>query len=404
MNLNSIDTYKKALQFAVWGGFGGASGSLLAELLHSFLLQPSSGESQIQLVAKTGIWFSIIGTCIGGALLIAAERYLQKAIQIKQILQNGLWVGCLAGFIAGAIAQFIYADSNPNQPPEYFRVFCWGIAGALLGLGLSFPLPNLGKIRGLTGGFIGGLLGGSLFVLIVKVMNISGILGRFIGVAAIGFCIGLAIVIIETTFREAWLEIYYSPKEIRTVSLGSEPITIGSNSKTCTIYARHVPSETLRYYLSEGQIFCEDIPTGKTSRLKSGDAQTLGNLSLVVRTAGTSLQNQQDLDTSQFQTKFSLQIKGREIPLELDTQLRATELPGLESKRADGVVAEVVTNPNEPSICGLRNLSHRTWTVKLANGEQRQIDFGRSIKLAFGTQIDFGSTKGEIKNSSTTLV
>jgi frataxin-like iron-binding protein CyaY len=69
----------------------------------------------------------------------------------------------------------------------------------------------------------------------------------------------------------------------------------------------------------------------------------------------------------------------------------------LESQRADGVVAQVNPNPNDPMILGLQNFSHRVWVATPASGEQRQVAPGRSIKLAVGTKINFGSVEGEIR-------
>ncbi len=60
------------------------------------------------------------------------------------------------------------------------------------------------------------------------------------------------------------------------------------------------------------------------------------------------------------------------------------------------MVAQVNPNPKDPSVLGLQNCSHRAWTVTLANGEQKQVESGRSIKLAARTKINFGSVEGEI--------
>ena len=39
------------------------------------------------------------------------------------------------------------------------------------------------------------------------------------------------------------------------------------------------------------------------------------------------------------------------------------ELPGLEAPAGDGVGAEVVSNPQDPSVLGLKNVSQRAWAV-----------------------------------------
>jgi hypothetical protein len=93
---------------------------------------------------------------------------------------------------------------------------------------------------------------------------------------------------------------------------------------------------------------------------------------------------------------FSLQIQGRTIPLAMGTQLRTREIPGLAARKAGGVVAEVNRNPKDPSILGLHNCSQQVWVATLANGQQRRIECDRSIKLAVGTKINFGTIEGEI--------
>ena len=96
------------------------------------------------------------------------------------------------------------------------------------------------------------------------------------------------------------------------------------------------------------------------------------------------------------QAPFSLRIQQRMIPLNVGTRLQAREIPGLGAQDANGVVAEVNANPKDPTILGLQNCSHQVWTATLADGQQKQIDPGRSIKLAFGTKINFGSVQGEV--------
>lgn len=407
INTRIINTYKQALQFAIFGAVGGSIGNLLSEPFGSgnIFANPTV------LVITTGIWFGIIGGCIAIALLVASSQYLKKGFQFKLAFRNGSWVGFLAGVIAGAIAQYIYGNSVSTSDglSEFIRVICWGIAGGLLGLGLSFRIPNLGKLRGLGGGFVGGLIGGTLFVFLVVVSQISGVAGRMFGIAAIGFCIGLMIVLIESTFREAWLEIHYGPKEIRTVTLGPKPISIGSNSKTCTIYAQNVTPIAFRYQFTEGQILCEDVSAGSKSRLQPGTRQTIGNLSVVVcaanslnKSINTPVNNyltggNSDQSTSQTQAKFYLSINRQKFSLSNGTQFRTTEISGLESLTSDDVVAEVNLNPKDPTILGLKNCSHRVWDVTLSNGEHKQIQTGRSIRITEGTQINFGSVKGEIK-------
>jgi RsiW-degrading membrane proteinase PrsW (M82 family) len=103
------------------------------------------------------------------------------------------------------------------------------------------------------------------------------------------------------------------------------------------------------------------------------------------------------LATPLAQSPFSLSIQQRLIPLGLGTQLQTTEIPGL-GAQARGVVAEINSHPQDPHILGLKNCSHQVWTVTLTNGQQTKINPGRSLKLAPGTKINFGSVTGEIRS------
>ena len=101
--------------------------------------------------------------------------------------------------------------------------------------------------------------------------------------------------------------------------------------------------------------------------------------------------------TFQPHAPFSLRIQQRTIPLARGTQLRAREIPGLAAQKPDGVVAEVNVNPKDPSILGLHNCSQQVWLATLINGQQKRIEIDRSIKLATGTKINFGSIQAEVR-------
>jgi len=95
--------------------------------------------------------------------------------------------------------------------------------------------------------------------------------------------------------------------------------------------------------------------------------------------------------------QFSLHLKRQVIPLTNGTQFSPKEILGLEPQGINGIVAEVSYNPKDPTVLGLKNCSHSTWLATLPNGEQKQIDPGRSIKLAVRTKIKFGAVEGEIR-------
>ena len=56
------------------------------------------------------------------------------------------------------------------------------------------------------------------------------------------------------------------------------------------------------------------------------------------------------------------------------------------------ITADVVRNPQNPSIWGLHNISGRSWRVMLPNGTERIIENGRSMQIGRGICINFGGT------------
>jgi len=279
----------RGLQFGIWGAFGGCAGSLLTELLiPQFWAETNT--SAVSIAVEVGIWFGIIGICIAIALLIGHSKYLKKKTQVKKALLIGSPVGLIAGFVAGAIAQGIYTAVGPT---EVLRIICWGIAGGLLGLGLSVRVPNLGILRGFAGGCIGGLIGGSLFVVFTLLVN--QILGRLFGVAAIGFFIGLMIVLVEAVLREAWLVVHWTPTEYKTISLGRQPIILGSSDDS-HVYLRKdhgYPPVTAKVFMQGKNIFMEFDEAMRTQKgmkilkqeLHDGDRRKLGGVTLEVKTS-----------------------------------------------------------------------------------------------------------------------
>lgn len=96
-------------------------------------------------------------------------------------------------------------------------------------------------------------------------------------------------------------------------------------------------------------------------------------------------------------SSFSINLSsGQNIYLTVGMKLTEIDIPGLKSNSFDGAVVEVNCNPKDPTTLGLKNLSHQSWAALTASGERRQIDSGRSIKLAVGTKINFGYVTGEI--------
>jgi hypothetical protein len=291
--------FDKALQFAVWGAIGGAIASIIIFCLYKLFVVKIFQGSPIEIndgllgVTVLGLCFGLFGVSITVSLLIASSQYLKRGLQIGQALKYGTLFGSAVGVIASAGAVALLALLLKLQVtsvaivgiPTYI-IHC-GVSGGLIGLCLSFCIPNLGRLPAMAGGFVAGSLAGSLFVLLIVNFgfNVLFVQYAFVYPTVFGFCIGLAIAIIEVGFRQAWLEIRYNSRDIKTVSLGKVPIMIGSNVKACTVYVRNALPIALRYQFTQGQILCEDILSDTTHKLQREDEQTIGNITIVVKIA-----------------------------------------------------------------------------------------------------------------------
>lgn len=93
---------------------------------------------------------------------------------------------------------------------------------------------------------------------------------------------------------------------------------------------------------------------------------------------------------------LTLKIGGRTLLLTPGMRLLAHQVPGLEPRGEDAVVAEVRCSPRNPSILGLRNLSPVAWEVLSFTGKRRLLEPGQTVRLDSGVRIDFGSLEGTV--------
>ena len=91
-----------------------------------------------------------------------------------------------------------------------------------------------------------------------------------------------------------------------------------------------------------------------------------------------------------------LRVAQKTLALRDGANFADSDIPGLRSSTANGVVASVSRNPKDPTMMGLQNLSSTTWKAAMPNGESREIPSGRSVRLVSATRIDFGLVQGEV--------
>ncbi|MEG3866003.1 FHA domain-containing protein [Microcoleus sp. AT8-B1] len=396
----NLSALKKALQFGISGAVGGFVGNLITE---PFMQGITGSESVFDSVLSTARWFGLVGGGIATAIMFGYYYYIKGKPQIKQALKNGGLFGLIAGAISGAIAEGIYSGIGDGNN-ELLRVICWGIAGSLLGLGLAQRIPNLGALRGLGGGGVGGVLGGCLFILFAY--NLSGTAGRLAGCAAIGFWIGIMLVVAETLFNKAWLVISYDTGANRTLTLGAEPVTFGSDENLSIICIPNVSPLAMRFQLEAGQIVCENLDSGAVSYLRSGDQKRIGNCTITVGNSDLpaptptnippTFISDQPAVNSFTSGQFSLKLGSRVIPLSAGTQLFTSDIPSLTAAASNGLVAIVTSRSRNELSLGLTNLCDRAWWATDIQGDIKMVEPETTLTLALGTQIEFGELEGEI--------
>ncbi|MDB5386763.1 MAG: hypothetical protein JWM11_2409, partial [Planctomycetaceae bacterium] len=109
-----------------------------------------------------------------------------------------------------------------------------------------------------------------------------------LGAAILGFFIGLMVALVERAFRRVWLEVGYGGREIRAVTLGAEPVSLGSKAAACTIYVGSAPDIAFRYWVEQGKVICEDMVTRQKREMVVGEKQTVGRAEVCLKSGNTT--------------------------------------------------------------------------------------------------------------------
>jgi hypothetical protein len=267
----------KSLLMARWGGVGA-----LAAFLPGEMALAGQGTS----LFVTGTWTAILAVACSTSLVIGQNRYLRRPIidawQAAVAIGGGLFSGAIAGFLAEAVFQAAVALGRDNLLfVEASRIVAWGIFGSLTGAGMSFIIPNLGQARGVFAGLVGGAVGGIGFIFGGMVFDDS--IGRLAGMTILGGALGFAIGLVEEAARVAWLEVSHGrSRETVRVSLGAEPVAVGSNSQRCAVWAQGARPIALRFRYQDDTVLCDDIATERTTVVDPGSEFEVGNVRLVV--------------------------------------------------------------------------------------------------------------------------
>jgi Ca-activated chloride channel family protein len=259
---------------------------------NSLVGSSDAGGGQLRANLRNGGWTALIALGVSLALIGCQNLYLHRALLSRHELLLGAAGGIAAGIVGGVAGQicFTLALQLGSLPlvggllswimGPLGRILGWAILGAIVGRGLAFFVPNLQPLRAWAGGAVGGAAAAVAFLVVSWLGELPG---RLLGAAVLGAFIGLMIALMEVAFRTLWLEVRYGEKEVIHVSLGAQPIRIGSDSRACTVYARGARPLALQFQVAEQQVQCLDYATETLTTMQVGAQRVVGSVTVVVR-------------------------------------------------------------------------------------------------------------------------
>jgi hypothetical protein len=230
-----------------------------------------------------GPYTAMIAVFLSIALVMGQNRYQRQPLLSVRQGAVAILGGSLAGLVAGVVTHSLYSlIAHGSILRIAGRLAGWTLLGAVLGQGMSFFIPNLPGKRAAVAGALGGFLGASALLILG-----AGGFGRIAGAAILGLCIGLMIALVEELAREAWLVVNWGPNEHMNISLGRQPVLIGSSVKAQIHLPsnREYPDEWAAISLEGGKIRFEDKTTGRKQDLRNGSELKIDRMTIQVRSA-----------------------------------------------------------------------------------------------------------------------
>lgn len=278
-----LTKFPKWLLFSLLGAAGGSLFCLLYEPLG---VNDRPASSYLGLILGTAGWMGAI--CFGVALfVIAAQQILLTGALRPMGFAKPLGFAIGLGMASGAVAQLLYTlllgvfgtrlGELPRFPP-------WMLAAAGLGVALSFAIPNLKLLPGILWGALGGFLGVSAFI-VLGFFGFDPVLARFLGTAAIGLFMGLAVSFAESFSREGFLRVIWAPNETTTVNLGARPITVGTGKEVSVRLpaSSRYPALVATFRLVGGAATMHNHMSNTHHALRDGNRLNLGPVSIEVK-------------------------------------------------------------------------------------------------------------------------
>ncbi|MCI0699771.1 MAG: VWA domain-containing protein [Planctomycetia bacterium] len=275
------------------------------------------------LIARNGVWMGVIAALVCCVLVAGQKNYLQGGFPFGGMLA-GLGGGLLIGLVGGSAGPglFLLTETDNKFLAGLFHVLGWALVGGMAGVVLSRLIPNLGVLLGLLTGVVGGAIAALGFIGISEVAEEQ--VGRVSGGVLLGLFIGLLVAGGEVVFRRAWLEVSEDEGEPITVTLGSQPVEIGSDSEECAVWARGAPDVALRFFIHDGRIVCEDLVNDSEMKVADGFSRTVGSVTVVVRTGEGSAADSRARPRSKPAKAHDLEDDWEPIPAPVKTKSAPT--------------------------------------------------------------------------------
>lgn len=222
---------------------------------------------------------------VAASICSVQSRMLGRGSWIPSGFGKIVLLGVLGGLLAGAIGQGLLASAasmHAGADTRFLRTFAWIVAGAVLGLGFSFFIPNLERTRAVLAGVVGGLVAG----LVVSSHAMSApTLTRLAACVVMGASVGLAIAWVESMAREGFIRVHWGPGEVSTVNLGARPVSVGTGAEATIRIPRSTgyPAIVADFRIEDGKALMRHHMTGAVHPLRDGNKMVLGTVTLEVR-------------------------------------------------------------------------------------------------------------------------
>ncbi|MHC4548142.1 MAG: vWA domain-containing protein [Planctomycetota bacterium] len=238
------------------------------------------GSSLEEKLLRMGGWTALLALGISLALITGQNRHRRRRTLSLRQACVAIPGSVVAGCAAGAAGQLIYLGAASVPALDLgARMAGWVLLGALLGGGMAYVVPNLKPRRALLGGALGGAVGAAGFLWAAGALG--DLAARLAGAVSLGFFIGLMIALAEVIFRNAWLQIGYGSGETATVTLGPEPVSVGSG-KACTVWVPDAPAVAFRFRMDDHRIVYEDVSAQTADPVMPGFRREAGKVSVTV--------------------------------------------------------------------------------------------------------------------------